>query len=287
MAATRPRIHPHMRPHMRMRSRSAAFVTSRTADIYALSDHTILKLFRAGDDDEAEREAQIARLVQATGVRCPALLGRSERDGRAGILYARVQGQPLARWLGLRRPWRIRAAGQILAQAQADLHTYHAPELPSLRERLRHEIEAAAVVPARTRALALRAVTTLPDDDRLCHGDLTTDNILLAPGGPVVIDWSEAARGDPAADVARSLMHLMVAHKYYLSAPRRPVAQCAHTLLSAAYRSHYQRLRPETAARVRAWLLPVAVARLGRGAPISQQFLLRIIARLAEQAPAL
>ncbi|HEX5439421.1 MAG TPA: phosphotransferase, partial [Ktedonobacterales bacterium] len=141
-------------------------------------------------------------------------------------------------------------------------------------------------VPARTRALALHAVAAMSEGDTLCHGDLTTDNILLAPEGPVVIDWSEAARGDPAADVARSMIHLAVAHKYYLSAPRRPLARCAHTLLSASYARHYQRLRPETALRVQRWLLPVAVARLGRGAPISQRFLLRLIARLAEQAPA-
>lgn len=262
-------------------------ISSRTADIFSFNDQAILKLFHAGADFEAEREAEIARLVQATGVRCPHVLGRSERDGRTGILYARIPGTSLARWLGLRRPWRIQAAGQILARAHADLHSYRAPELPSLRERLRRDIQVATAVPARTRAHALRAVKMMPDGDTLCHGDLTTDNILLTLDGPVVIDWSEAARGDPAADVARSLTHLAVAHKYYLSAPRRPLAQSAHWLLSAAYSRQYQRLRPETALRVRYWLLPVAVARLARDAPVSQRFLLRLISRLAERAPVL
>lgn len=266
---------------------TSVLISSRTADIVSLSDLEILKLFHAGADDEAEREAEIAQIVQATGVRCPRVLGRSERDGRAGILYSRAPGASLARWLGLRRPWRIRAAGRTLAEAHADLHTYHAPAAPSLQERLRRQIQAAVVVPARTRAVALHAVAMMPDCDTLCHGDLTTDNIMLTPDGPLVIDWSEASHGDPAADVARSVIHLAVAHKYYLSAARRPLARCAHWRLSAAYTRHYQRLRPETAARVQYWLLPVAVARLGRDAPISQRFLLRLIARLAERAPAL
>lgn len=265
----------------------AAFVTSRTADVFALSDEVVLKLFRPGSDDEAAHEADIARLVQATGVRCPEMLGRADRDGRSGIMYARLNGPPLARWLGLRRPWRIPEAGRILAGAHVEVHRFGAPKLPSLRERLRGDIQTATVVPARVRSLALRALDRLPDSDVLCHGDLTTDNILLTADGPVVIDWPEAAHGDPAADVARALMHLMVAHKYYLSPPRRPLAQRTHAWLAHSYLRHYERLQPETAARVPDWLLPVAVARLGRGAPISQQFLLKIVARLAERASTL
>lgn len=272
---------------MAMPHTHSAIVASRTADIFIESDHEVLKLFHPGADDKADREANHARLVQATGVRCPEMLGRTERDGRAGILYSRLYGPSLARWLGLRRPWRIAEAGRILAIAHVDLHTYHAPGLPSLRDRLRKEIQAAWMVPARSRSLALRAVETMPVGDTLCHGDLTTDNVLLTPDGPVVIDWSEAAHGDPAADVARSLIHLAVAHKYYLSPPRRPLAQRAHTWLSSAYMRHYQRLRPDTACRVQYWLLPVAVAQLGRGATVSQHFLLRLTARLTERAASL
>lgn len=267
-----------------MAQRQTTVVTSRTAEVFTVDERTVLKLYHSGVDEDAAREARIALLVQATGVRCPEMLGRVERDGRAGILYARLYGPSLARWLGLRRPWRIRAAGEVLARVHADLHIYPAPELPSLRERLRHEISLARVVPARTRALALAAIERADDDDRLCHGDLTTDNVLLTPDGPVVIDWSEAARGDPAADVARSLMHLMVAHKYYLSAARRPLARHMHAWLAAAYSRQYQLLRPDIAQRVQTWLLPVAVARLGRGVPISQTFLLGIIAQLARRA---
>lgn len=264
-----------------------AFVASRTADIFTVSNRAVLKLFHDGSDEDAAHEAQVARLVQATGVRCPQLLGCTERDGRAGILYARVDGPSLARWLGLKRPWRIRAAARFLAQAHADLHSYHAPELPSLRETLRCNILDADMVPASTRDLAMRTLDLMPESDALCHGDLTTDNILLTPNGPIVIDWSEAAHGDPAADVARSLIHLAVAHMYYLSAPRRPLAQRTHSWLATAYSRHYRHLRPETATRIQYWLLPVAVARLGRGAPISQRFLLKLIARLAERAAAL
>jgi aminoglycoside phosphotransferase (APT) family kinase protein len=36
----------------------------------------------------------------------------------------------------------------------------------------------------------------------MVHGDLHPDNVLLAPRGPVVIDWANAGRGRPEDDVA-------------------------------------------------------------------------------------
>ncbi len=40
------------------------------------------------------------------------------------------------------------------------------------------------------------------DGGSLVHFDLHPDNVILSPHGPVVIDWTNAHGGDPAADVA-------------------------------------------------------------------------------------
>jgi aminoglycoside phosphotransferase (APT) family kinase protein len=40
------------------------------------------------------------------------------------------------------------------------------------------------------------------EDERLLHLDLHPDNVMLTSRGPVVIDWTNAAAGDPAFDVA-------------------------------------------------------------------------------------
>jgi len=54
----------------------------------------------------------------------------------------------------------------------------------------------------------LRRPAAMPDGDRLCHGDLHARNSRSATAQPIVIDWPEAARGDPAADVCRSWLLL-------------------------------------------------------------------------------
>ena len=52
----------------------------------------------------------------------------------------------------------------------------------------------------------LAAPTGLPEaglpGDRLLHRDLHPLNVLMAASGPVVIDWTNAAAGSPAYDVA-------------------------------------------------------------------------------------
>jgi aminoglycoside phosphotransferase (APT) family kinase protein len=36
----------------------------------------------------------------------------------------------------------------------------------------------------------------------LLHRDLHPENVILSPTGPVVVDWTNAAAGEPALDVA-------------------------------------------------------------------------------------
>src|ERR1044071_5794670 len=43
---------------------------------------------------------------------------------------------------------------------------------------------------------------------RLCHGDMHPSNVILAPDGPMIVDWFDASRGEPVADVARTCLLL-------------------------------------------------------------------------------
>jgi streptomycin 6-kinase len=81
------------------------------------------------------------------------------------LVLERVAGPTMAADLR-RRPWRAVAHMRLLASLHARLHE------------VRYE------------------------DARLLHLDLHPDNVLLAAGGPVVVDWTNARAGDPALDVA-------------------------------------------------------------------------------------
>jgi hypothetical protein len=75
-----------------------------------------------------------------------------------------------------KRPWTIRRQGRVLADLHRRLHSLPAPDW----------------MPA----------APVGQGDRLLHLDLHPLNVIMSPKGPVVIDWTNACRGDPAVDVA-------------------------------------------------------------------------------------
>jgi Ser/Thr protein kinase RdoA (MazF antagonist) len=99
----------------------------------------------------------------------------------------------------------------------------------------------------------------MPDGDRLCHGDFHPWNILGPPEAPVVVDWLDACRGDPAADACRT---------WLLLHPTMPA-------LADAYLAAYGRVTGMPRQPILAWLPYVAAARLAEGVETETDALLR------------
>jgi aminoglycoside phosphotransferase (APT) family kinase protein len=70
--------------------------------------------------------------------------------------------------------------------------------------------------------------------DRLVHGDFHPENVLLSPRGPVVIDWSNASRGEAADDVALTWA-ILATSSIPGPLPFRVVGRMGRSLLLQAY----------------------------------------------------
>jgi aminoglycoside phosphotransferase (APT) family kinase protein len=144
--------------------------TGRDADIYDAGPGRVLRRSRKGGSQI--QEARVMQYVAAQGYPAPAVYDVSD-DGR-DLVMQRVDGPTMLDDLG-DRPWRMRRHSHALADLHLQLGRLRAPDW--LRS---------GPVPG----------------DRVVHLDLHPGNVLVTDDGPVVIDWTNAAAGTAASDVA-------------------------------------------------------------------------------------
>ena len=237
--------------------------------MFLQADGTVLKLMRSPEyEARVRREATALDVVRASGHGGPTVHGMVTVDGRPGLVMDRVEGIDLLTALGV-RPWLVYRTGAVMARTHAAMHECVAPgSLPDLRDELRFRIEGAPDLAPRLASFAFGVLDGLPSGDRLCHGDFHPGN-LLGPGRePVVIDWGGVTRGDPDADVARTLLLLRIrgaGPPPGTSLPLRLLIPIGRGLLAHRYLSVYRRMRPLDRELLGRWLVVWSAARFFEG----------------------
>jgi aminoglycoside phosphotransferase (APT) family kinase protein len=145
--------------------------SGRAADVFDAGPGRVLRRYRDGEGGDTAAEAAVMEQARRHGYPVPQVHESNGRD----LVMERVEGPTMMADIA-RRPWRVRRHGATLAELHRRLH-----EIPA---------------PAELRRAPFGR------GDRLAHFDLHPENVLMSPHGPVVIDWSNASRGDPADEVA-------------------------------------------------------------------------------------
>lgn len=248
----------------------------RTADIYAWQDGQILKLFHDWfARDAIEYEARLGRLVHAAGLPAPAVGEIVCIDQHNGLIYQRIHGITMSEIL-LRKPWQVFRQARRLADLHGKIHAVSTSlELPSQRQRLVSKMNHAIDLPVQLRNRALTALNNLPEGRRICHGDFHPENVMIASGREVVIDWIDATCGNPLADVARTSILIMGAANS--SQMTRQVEKWLVRIFHAAYLRHYFHCQPGGEKEYRQWLPVVAAARLSENIPEVWDWLITLV----------
>jgi len=126
---------------------------------------------RSRDGRSLEREASVMRHARRHGFPTPEVFDTDGPD----LLMERLEG-PSMKALALQRPGDVAEHGRLLAELLRTLADVRAPGW-------------------------LQAAEGCPGN-RLLHLDLHPANVIITGDGPRVVDWANAARGAPAADVA-------------------------------------------------------------------------------------
>lgn len=144
--------------------------SGRDGDIFEFAPGLVLRKTRTGRS--IAHEARLMSYVADKGYPVPRI--EEVRANGTEIVMERIDG-PIMVDAMVRPPWKLGAHLRLLADLHDRLHEIPGPDwLPEMPG----------------------------GGDRLLHLDLHPLNVIMSPSGPVVIDWANARRGDPMADVA-------------------------------------------------------------------------------------
>lgn len=235
----------------------------RVAEVYPWTGGRVVKLFRAGTPPAAvAAEGWCQAAAHALGVRVPQPGEVVQAGDRCGLVMERIAG-PTMMDVVMAGTVGVEDSAQQLADLHVALHRKTAPrDFPPLAELLRGKIARSVRLSPAERDSVCQALAAMPVGDTLCHGDFHPGNILLGPHGPVLIDWSDANRGTPMADVARTA--LLFAGHIALNAAN-PAAQAPMIAYRDAYLERRLAATDGDPADFRRWCPILAAARLAEG----------------------
>jgi aminoglycoside phosphotransferase (APT) family kinase protein len=196
------------------------------------------------------REAAILAMLESFGLPTPIVHSVRQIGDRWGVLMSRVEGPSFAEAL-THQMAALPAVLNRMAKLHLQVHVHPAPQFASLRAKLATNIRRASILGESRQNTLLARLSEMPDGDFLCHGDFHPYNIMGPPGREVLIDWLDASRGEPMADVCRS---------YVLLLPVAPE-------MAAAYVDAYAQISGKSRDAILSWLPFAAAARLAEGTP--------------------
>lgn len=245
-----------------------------TAQIYAYGENDVLKLFESSlPFDVINREIMAIRFAEKTGLPVPVIKELITYDGRHGIIMGRIKGKTMGQVMSI-KCWKMNAYARVLADLQVTVNSIHASKFPPLRPHLENKIKKESSLAPNIKNSVLRVLDKLPDGEMLCHFDFHPWNILMSPKGPVIIDWTGAAKGDPMADVARTYvlctLRLMrrssqlrnIMYAYPGSSILRDIIYTWQRSFFRAYIQEYSHLSIVNKERFELWKIPILTARI-------------------------
>ena len=236
------------------------------SELFMYGPDTLVKLFRKGvSSRHVYREANNTRTAMAYGLPVPALKDIIEIDGREGIVMEYIKGPTITNILR-KAPHKINLYAQKFARLQADLHSISVKDFPNQREFMENTIKSSrGRLGMEITEKILQLFLILPDSDRLCHNDFHQENVIFSAKGPIILDWQEALRGNPIADVVHAILvqeHPVPAPILKNSSHYFQLHNKYRKLFAKLYQKEYMKLTNISLSQISDWLIPVSTTRL-------------------------
>lgn len=251
-----------------MTKKPEIIASGRTAEILSYGEGKVLKLFRPGLPEQlSSDEYNISSAVFNSGLSCPRPLGIIDYEERKGIIYSQIDGITMLKMIG-KKIWTTKKQAERMASLHRDIHSKSVSNIPKQKEILLERIQQAPLLTAEEKRIIIENLMALKEDAKLCHGDFHPDNIMLGEKEEWVIDWMTGMEGNPAGDVARTMLMLKLGNtpegtpkfiSVFISFIRNK--------LLVTYTKEYLNNSEITMQEINQWMVPVAAARLTEWLP--------------------
>ena len=244
----------------------------RTSDIFKYEDGKVLKLFKpVATPDSVENEYKNSRYVYSLGLPIPRPFELVENNNRVGIVFQYVPGLTMLKVIG-QKPWTICNNSIELARLHSNIHKESGEGLTrNLKEEVRYSINEASLLSENEKQIIIKQLNTFDETNKLCHGDFHPDNILLG-NKSWIIDWMNGMAGDPAGDVARTILLLSIGTMPEgMSKQEKLISGVLRSIMKRVYIRKYLELSSLHFSQVEQWILPMAAARLAEAIPVEEK----------------
>ncbi|MGV3466779.1 MAG: phosphotransferase [Heyndrickxia sp.] len=245
-----------------------------TAEVYELKDNKneVLKLFYEKIPYEIiAREYETSKAICQLGIPSPNVQKLLEIENKWGITYEKLNGKNFTQILSA-QPFLLRKHARRFAELQASFHTKTNDKLPSQKAYLSRNIQGTNLLLEEEKQKIVKYLEQLPEDNKVCHGDFHTDNIIVMDGEAKILDWMTGTSGNPCGDVARTLL---IMRDSYLpsSMPKitRILLETVRKMFAKQYINHYMKISKTPFENIEKWLLPIMAARLVEGVPAQEK----------------
>lgn len=182
--------------------------SSARIEVVTLDDIAYKLFHKSYSRSQVYREAMLQTMAEEAGINVPKIHGVIEVDDRLAIMSDYIEGNTVAELMD-ENPAKKDKYLALLADTQLDLLSRRVNDVRKLTLCIEQDIAELTELDEVKRYELTTLLSSMPDHDKLCHGNFGPENVLIDGMDKVfIVDWAAAAKGNAGADMAKTYLKL-------------------------------------------------------------------------------
>ena len=194
--------------YQELKKNGESVASTAKIEVLALDDIAYKLFHKSYSRSQVYREAMLQTMAGEAGINVPKIHGVIEVDDRLALLSDYIEGNTVMELMD-ENPAKKDKYLALLADTQLAILSHTVNDIRKLSQCIEQDIKASTRLDEVKRYELLTLLSSMPDHDKLCHGNFGPENVLIDGMDKVfIVDWVAAARGNAGADMAKTYLKL-------------------------------------------------------------------------------